>query len=153
MVPLHLRAIRIPLTCNATVRGKYATRLRLVSVSTACVYAVAGPTSWRAPVPWAHRLPAEGPGDREGPARPFSVVAFSRTCEHGNQSEAQAAPVCVAMATPQREEQCRVPPRACAAERARGLVDAPRRRHGKRRCHRPPVFARQHAASSATGSS
>ena len=25
-----------------------------------------------------------GPGDREGPARPFSVVAFSRTCEHGN---------------------------------------------------------------------
>jgi hypothetical protein len=86
MVPLHLRAIRIPLTCNATVRGKYATRLRLVSVSTACVYAVAGPTSWRAPVPWAPRgEPAHQPPG--APATPAALrLRYVKQQEAGTRS-------------------------------------------------------------------
>ena len=61
---------------------------------------------------------AVAPGTRASPARPFSVVARSRTCEHGNQCEAQAVPVCAPMITLHREGQRRVPPervrRACA---------------------------------------
>ena len=85
------------------------------------------------------------PGARASRARPFSEVALSRTCEHGNQSEAQAAPVCVAMVTPRREGQCRVPHRACAAERALGPVEVLPGRHGTWRAAQTSGL-RQHAA-------
>ena len=90
---------------------------------------------------------AGAPGARASPARPFSVVARSRTCEHGNQCEAQGLFRCVCQWSRYTVRDSAARPPSVCAERALGQADVLLRRHGTWRAARTSVPFGDHAAA------